>query len=136
MRPADNMVMISSLPSEFNIVTPRIHRDRLFVSSHHYGKSRPQCRDAPRCVRRLTYANYRMYMIRHDNKKRNFHILIMLMKSLHLFIRHLSDFRENHFTVYYFTEKMFFIPGTYRYKIIPSGIIVKNSSRRFSRGES
>lgn len=77
--------------------------------------------------------DYSMDMIRHDNEKRNFHILIMFMELPQLFIRHLTDFRENHLSVYYFPEKMFFITSADRYKIIAAGIIMKNSSRRFPR---
>ena len=63
------MIMITELPTEINIVSSCIACDRLFISTNDNAKSRTDCRDAPRCIRRFPNTNNSVYVIGHYNKQ-------------------------------------------------------------------
>lgn len=67
------MVMIATLPPEFNVIAPGIHCDGPLKSTYHNRQCRPECRDA-RLVRPIVVSRNRpividgydgMYMIGH-----------------------------------------------------------------------
>ena len=65
MQSADYVVVIASLPSEINIMTPCVHGDGLFISSNNYGKQGSDLRNGAMCGGRFLNVDNCMDMVWH-----------------------------------------------------------------------
>lgn len=118
--------METLLPCKLNIISTRIPCHSLFISPNNHSQRGPDCRDAPRSIRRFKYVNNCMNMIWHNDEYRNPDILIMNRQFFQTFFRINAYFAKYHVIISYFSKEMFFSISANCYKIITTGIIMKH----------
>ena len=112
------MVIITALPTKFYIIATGKAGHSLFIASDNHAECRPDCRDAPWCIRPFPNGYNSMDMVGHDDKHWHFHIGIVCIQIFQGLICKFTDNAEMHFTIGDFTEIMLFIASADSHKII------------------